>query len=183
MVLLQHYWLCHPVLSVPRDGSVTGFTGSFIVHASAHWPRLAELIQEDFRQIGVRAEIIQRDTSPTFALVNACEHGIFFADWTGANLAPDYFMITPFHSESPRADGRLYYGNLEYDRLVIDAQRSTDIDERRELYLEAQRLVMEDAPMAFLYYNEFRAGMQDNVHGFNLNPIRYLFFKNVWLDD
>lgn len=164
-----------------RAGYPNGFEVTFDVQAAAHWPRLAEVVQEDLRRIGVRANIVRRDTAATFALVNAGRHGIFFSDWTGGNLDPDYFMMSPFHSQSPRAEGRLFYKNPAYDKLVEDAQQTRDLARRRALYQEAQKILVEDAPMCFLYYNQFRAAMKRSVQGFRLNPIRYLFFKDVWM--
>ncbi|MFA5027003.1 MAG: ABC transporter substrate-binding protein [Candidatus Methylomirabilota bacterium] len=163
-------------------GYPNGFEVTFDVQAAAHWPRLAELVQEDFRKIGVKATIRKGDASAMVAMVNAGKHGVFFMDWTGGNLDPDYFMISPFHSESPRAKGRLYYANKQYDTLVVDAQKTSDLAKRKQLYLAAQKILLEDPGMAFLYYNVFTAVMSKRVSGFELNPIRYLFFKDVVLE-
>jgi peptide/nickel transport system substrate-binding protein len=163
-------------------GYPNGFELTFDVQAAAHWPRMAELVQEDFRRVGVRATIQRRDPAATAALVNAGRHNIWFSDWTGGNLDPDYFMFSPFHSDSPRAKGRLNYGNPEYDKLVEGAVLTSDIGRRRQLYSQAQKIIVEDAPLCSLYYNQFRAAMKASVNGFDLNPIRYLFFKSVWMD-
>jgi peptide/nickel transport system substrate-binding protein len=163
-------------------GYPNGFDVTFDVQAAAHWPRLAEIVQEDFRRVGVRATIQKRDPAATAAIVNAGRHGIWFSDWTGGNLDPDYFMLSPFHSDSPRAKGRLFYGNPEYDKLVEAAVQTTDIAKRKQLYIQAQKIIVEDAPLCSLYYNQFRAAMKANVNGFDLNPIRYLFFRTVWMD-
>jgi peptide/nickel transport system substrate-binding protein len=163
-------------------GHPNGFDINFDVQSAAHWPRLAELVQENFRRIGVRATIRKADYSAVVTMVNAGKHDIFFMDWTGGNLDPDYFMISPFHSESPRAKGRLFYSNKEYDKLVTDAQKTSDTAKRKQLYTAAQRILLEDPGMAFLYYNVFTAAMSKKVNGFQVNPIRYLFFKDVTID-
>jgi ABC-type transport system substrate-binding protein len=140
------------------------------------------LVQEDFRKVGLRANIQRRDPATTAALVNAGRHNIWFSDWTGGNLDPDYFMLSPFHSDSPRAKGRLFYGNPDYDRLVEGAVATSDLSRRRQLYVQAQKILVEDVPLCSLYYNQFRAAMKSNVNGFDLNPIRYLFFRTVSMD-
>jgi ABC-type transport system substrate-binding protein len=65
---------------------------------------------------------------------------------------------------------------------VIDAQKTADLAKRKQLYVAAQRILLEDPGMAFLYYNVFTAAMTKKVSGFELNPIRYLFFKDVTME-
>jgi len=182
---LQNFYTYDPEKAkklLAEAGHPNGFEVYFDVQAAAHWPRLAELVQEDFRKIGVKATIRKGDPSAMVAMVNGGKHDIFFMDWTGGNLDPDYFMISPFHSDSPRAKGRLFYANAEYDKLVIDAQKTADTAKRKQLYVAAQKVLLEDPGMAFLYYNVFTAAMSKKVSGFEVNPIRYLFFKDVTME-
>jgi peptide/nickel transport system substrate-binding protein len=163
-------------------GYPNGFALKLNVPAASHWPRMAELIQEDLRKVGVTVTINRLDPSAFGASINAGEHDMFLSDWTGVVLDPDYFMFSPFHSSSPRAKGRLSYANPAYDTLVEQALIKTNPDERQALYTQAQNLLLEDAPMCFLYYNQFVAAMNKKVHGFDLYATRNLYFNTVWID-
>ena len=58
-----------------------------------------------------------------------------------------------------------------------------DEEERKEIYKEAQKLIAEDAPMAFLYMNSFTVAMRDNVKGYTVQPTAAtIFMKNVYFE-
>lgn len=163
-------------------GFATGLNLKLNVPAASHWPRMAELIQEDLRKVGITVTINRLDPSAFGASINAGEHDMFLSDWTGVVLDPDYFMFSPFHSSSPRAKGRLSYSNPAYDKLVEQALVKTSPDERKALYTQAQNILLDDTPMCFLYYNQFVAAGNKKVHGFDLYATRNLYFNKVWID-
>jgi peptide/nickel transport system substrate-binding protein len=162
-------------------GFGSGLTLKLNVPAASHWPRMAELIQEDLRKVGITVTINRLDPSAFGASINAGEHDMFLSDWTGVVLDPDYFMFSPFHSSSARAKGRLAYANPAYDKLVEQALVKTSPDERQALYTQAQNMLLDDAPMCFLYYNQFVAAMNKKVKGFDLYATRNLYFNKVWI--
>ena len=48
---------------------------------------------------------------------------------------------------------------------------------------EAQKLIAEDAPMAFLYMNSFTVAMRDNVKGYTVHPTAVTtFLKDVYFE-
>jgi peptide/nickel transport system substrate-binding protein len=57
------------------------------------------------------------------------------------------------------------YSNPEVDELVKQAMETTDPDERHRLSQEAQQLIIDDAPWAFLFTRDVLVGAQANVEG------------------
>jgi peptide/nickel transport system substrate-binding protein len=84
-------------------------------------------------------------------------------------LARDYDAMHMWWITSPDPDQLDYYGtggpnnhphysNAEIDKLLVEAQQTTDLDRRRQLYYRYQELQMSDPPVATLYYpKEIRA--------------------------
>jgi peptide/nickel transport system substrate-binding protein len=62
------------------------------------------------------------------------------------------------------------YGNPAVDKLLDQGKLVTDGPEREKIYVELQRLIIEDAAWGFLRVNELLIGMQKNVQGFIFDP-------------
>ncbi|HID66687.1 MAG TPA: ABC transporter substrate-binding protein, partial [Roseibacterium sp.] len=67
--------------------------------------------------------------------------------WNPPNGDPDIVMNMLLNSaNSPPGWNAGSYQNEAVDKLIVGAQRVSDPDKRREFYLEAQELIVEDAP-------------------------------------
>ncbi len=77
---------------------------------------------------------------------------MFVLGYGSLSLDPDY-LRTFFHSENDRPGGwnMSGYNNPEYDRKADQSSRAMDREERRELILELQRILMRDVPYIPLY--------------------------------
>ena len=75
------------------------------------------------------------------------------------------------------------YSNPEVDELLEKGRVTIDETERKEIYKEAQKLIAEDAPMAFLYMNSFTVAMRSNVYGYTVHPTAAtIFMKDVYFE-
>jgi peptide/nickel transport system substrate-binding protein len=104
-------------------------------------PEVAQLLQDQWRTAGIRARL---DAVPTFgSLLDAVESGEY-------NLvAFDTFGVDPAYlNQFFTTNGSTNwsnYSNPELDRVLLEATRQTDTAFRRELYFEAQRIIMNEA--------------------------------------
>lgn len=80
------------------------------------------------------------------------EFDAFILGYGQLSLDPDY-LRSFFHSENNRPGGwnMSGYENPEYDRLADASVRAMDMEKRRDLIREMQRIVMEDVPYIPLY--------------------------------
>ena len=62
---------------------------------------------------------------------------------------PDQYTL--WHSTQTKTN-ITKYKNVRVDKLLEDARITKEEDKRKELYLEFQKVLAEDAPAAFLYY-------------------------------
>ena len=101
---------------------------------------------------------------------------VFRSSWVGdyndANTFAEVFL-----SNSGANFAR--YSNSEYDNLVLQAGRETDVQKRRELLQRAEAILLIDAPVIPLYYyttkrlrKPYVKGWLDNIMNFQLT--RYL---------
>ncbi|MDQ3781966.1 MAG: hypothetical protein M3349_03390, partial [Actinomycetota bacterium] len=120
---------------------------------------LAELIAANLEAVGVEVDLQRIDLVRLFGtkLQAPASYDLLITFYpgpssTGPGGDPD-MLRGVYHSQPPNplheATG---YANPEVDRL-IDAQVAThDVDERKRLVGQIQKLVAEDLPVAMLYY-------------------------------
>ncbi|AZH24396.1 ABC transporter substrate-binding protein [Haloplanus aerogenes] len=93
--------------------------------------------------------------------------------WSGG-WDPDTYLRSVFHGEqsTPSCCNAAHYANDEVDRLLDEALTVYDTAERRELYEQAQRRIVSDAPVAFVRFGtRIEAFRSDTVEGFRTYPL------------
>jgi len=133
--------------------------------------KIAEVVQGQLKEVGVNAEIETLEWATYLERTSAGEHDMFILGWVAVTGDADYGLYALFHSSQHGGAGnRTFYDNPEVDELLDKGRVSTDEDERLELYKEAQKEIVEDAPQLFLYFEDQNAGVQNYIEGFELNP-------------
>jgi peptide/nickel transport system substrate-binding protein len=126
--------------------------------------RSAILIQANLNQIGLDTSIQKL----AFAQFNEQEQGrklqCFIDEWLSWVNDPWYHMSWNVSSESPT--NYTNYKNPQVDELVKKWTLSTDVEGRLEGSREAQALVNEDAPHAYLAGPNWNVVMRKNVKGY-----------------
>jgi peptide/nickel transport system substrate-binding protein len=126
--------------------------------------RSAILIQANLNQLGLQTSIQKL----AFAQFNEQEQGrklqIFIDEWLSWVNDPWYHMSWNVSSDSPT--NYTNYKNPQVDELVKKWTLSTDVEGRLEGSREAQRLVNEDAPHAYLAGPNWNVVLRKNVTGY-----------------
>ncbi len=102
----------------------------------------AEQIVKDLKSVGLKInlEIISSERPNDF--------DFFLAFWNVPSDPDQYFF---WHST--QTQGNLgSYKNVKIDKLLEDGRNTNSIEERKKLYLEFQKIILDDPPAAFLYY-------------------------------
>ncbi|RME79155.1 MAG: ABC transporter substrate-binding protein, partial [Chloroflexi bacterium] len=78
---------------------------------------------------------------------------IFVMYWWPDYVSPYSFLYSMFHSEEETLFNLSYYSNPEYDTLIDDANAlsGSDRDKAEEMFIQAQQILVEDAPALFFY--------------------------------
>ncbi len=112
---------------------------------------------------------------------------IFRAGWTADFPSAENFLWTlygahvPAELTQPSWPNTPRYKNAEFDKL-FDAGRSAKTDEEgNALFLQAEQLLMNDAPIITLWYEENYRLIKSNVHNLFTNPMRYRDYSQVYL--
>jgi len=108
---------------------------------------MAQLMQENLRQIGVKASIVSYNWSTFLKKVSHGEHQTALLGWVADNEDAGHFLSSLLSCDS-RANltNRSFYCNPDFDDLIKQAQRSSNINVQRELYYKAQEIFRQDLP-------------------------------------
>lgn len=141
---------------------------------------LCEYIQRELQNIGLTVII---DVLPPSTLKQSKATGklsIFRASWVADYPDAENYLAL-FYSKNFAPDGPNYthYNNVEFDKLYKKAMQTTTVKNRINLYEKMDSLIVADAPVVPLYYDEVVRFVAKNVIGLTANPINLLNLKTV----
>lgn len=84
-------------------------------------------------------------------------------------------------SNSAYLNSTRYYDN-RYDSIYNVAVRETNVDKRYELYRQLDQILIDNAVVLPLYYEEFTRLIPGYVENFPQNSIEYRDFSTVWIN-
>ena len=94
---------------------------------------------------------------------------------------PDTYLYQEFHSEA--GNNTYNWGNAEFDALVEEGRPTLDQDKRYEIYEKAQKLLIDELPVAFTFASNQYEAMREDVKGYeHWTNTSYLGLANTWLD-
>jgi peptide/nickel transport system substrate-binding protein/oligopeptide transport system substrate-binding protein len=141
-----------------------------------------EAIKGYLADVGIRVEIHYNTNWPIFnAQVYEGKFPIFRYGWVADVPEPDNFLYRLFHSQSRNNMTR--YHNEKVDRLLDRARGEQVYLKRIELYREAERLIMGDAPVVPLNYYSYERVFQPYVQSIEVSALGdpYIPMRKIWL--
>jgi oligopeptide transport system substrate-binding protein len=150
------------------------------LHTTAEYVDLFKYLQHELGEIGISVKIEVNPAATLMQMKAYSKVNFFRASWiadypdeenylslfTGANMAPAGPNYTHFCS-------RLY------DSLYDKSQKTILEDERIQLYKEMNQVMMAEAPVIILYYDQVLRFTQKYIQNLGSNPLNLLSLKRV----
>ncbi|MFC0337018.1 dipeptide transport system substrate-binding protein [Kushneria avicenniae] len=142
--------------------------------------RMAEIIQSDWRKVGVNAEIVSYEWGEYLRRASEGEAMTGLFGWTGDNGDPDNFLNTLLSCNAAR-DGSNYakWCNPEYDDIIRQAATATDQEERTKLYVQAQEIFRDQMPWLPIAHSIVHEPVRSSVTGYQVQPTGVHTFYGV----
>jgi len=152
-------------------GFPNGFSTTITTSEAANLRDTAEILQNMLARINITANIEIIEWAAYLAMTNRGEHEIFIHGWTTVTGDPDYGLeILSNRSIINTSGNKSFWSHPEVDRLLDAGRTETDIRQREQLYLEAQRIIHANVPWVYTQEGEVTVGVRSNVRGFVINP-------------
>lgn len=153
---------------------------TLIYNTSEGHKAIAEAVQEMWRKnLGVNVAIANQEWKVFINARTKGDYQLARHGWTGDYLDPMTF-IDMFTADSGNNDPQ--YRNPAYEELVSRAKESNDQAVRMRLMHEAERLLMDDAVIAPVYYYTNTVLVKPNVKGYMRSVMGVIYFKEAYLE-
>lgn len=136
---------------------------------------------DQLKQIGIEAQIIQLEWgefikevgAPNFDYDIQATARTFYPD-------PDVYLYQFYNSKGKLNSG---YRNSKIDELTDQGRSVLDHAKRREIYLQAQDILLQEYPQLWWYVGSNIEGLRNTVKGYvqSFSGMRFSF-KHAWLD-
>ncbi|MEK4554347.1 glutathione ABC transporter substrate-binding protein [Jeotgalicoccus sp. FSL K6-3177] len=137
-------------------------------------------LQESLSNLGITVNVEQVEWGAYLAATGAGEHDMFILGWSNSTGDPDNGISPLFHSDNIGDTGnRSFYNNPELDSILDEARQSTEESEREELYMEAQQILVDEAPAIFIRHGENLNAHGNHVEGFEGDAYNIFNFRGT----
>lgn len=150
------------------------------ITTNSNYLDLCEFIQRELQKIGIVTKV---DVIPPSTLRQGKANGklpIFRASWI-ADYPDAENYVSLFYSKNftPNGPNYTHFKNELFDRLYEQSIKEVVVKRRHRLYQRMDSIIIAEAPVVPLYYDEVIRFTQKNVIGLGINPIDLLNLKRV----
>ncbi|MDR0599413.1 MAG: ABC transporter substrate-binding protein, partial [Treponema sp.] len=151
--------------------------------------RSLELYKSELEKIGVNLEIraMLWDNQWEYAKQDpASAQDILVMYWWPDFASPYSWLFNLYHSEEDVMFNLGYYSNPRYDALIDEGNIASGVDRAQgeRMFIEAQKLLMNDAVTIPMYDLRYVRIYRNNFKGYRDNPVypNVVFFYNTWIE-
>ncbi|KAA9338207.1 ABC transporter substrate-binding protein [Hymenobacter busanensis] len=144
---------------------------------------ICEYLQKKWAELGIDVAIDINQAAAHQELVDNGRAAFFTKSWLGDYPdAENYLALFYSPNFSPAGPNKTHFKSPAYDKLYEQAKLERNDQRRWQLYQAMDRLVVAEAPVLSLYYDEVVRLTQNNVHGLTPNPMNQLVLERVRKD-
>lgn len=160
-----------------------GLEGGFSTTINAKKDPAWELITvqamvQMWREIGVDVQIEVLPSSQFWEVWDKVPFG--FTSWTHRPLG---IMVLGLAYRTGVPWNESGYSNEEFDRLLLEAEGTLDIEARREIMAKLEEIMLEDGPATIPLWRSLFSFWDKKVQNFEHHPTNYIFGETLWLDE
>jgi peptide/nickel transport system substrate-binding protein len=150
-----------------QQSGVTNPTVHMMVPVGSVAARQAQFIQAQEAAVGIHVVIDTTDFVTSLSKADAGTYETYAIGWSG-RVDPDGNIYQFVATKGSQNDSG--YSDPRLDLILNNARKASTDAARKTLYRAAQKIILADRPLIYLYYNVARAGLEKNLVGTQLYP-------------
>ena len=175
--------ICYPYNSkkaeqLLKDNDLLGY--ELKLYTTQDYIDIAKFVQSALTEVGLNCKV--EEMMPA-ALREKRANGnlpFFRSSWVADYPdAENYLSLFTTNNFTPQGPNYTHYSNAKFDELYQKSLTCNDIEERARIYHEMDSLMMTEAPVVILFYDEVLRFVNKNVEGLGSNPTNMLNLKKV----
>ncbi|HEX8517156.1 MAG TPA: ABC transporter substrate-binding protein [Bacteroidia bacterium] len=141
---------------------------------------LAEYIQSQLSEFGIKMKIDVQKASVLFESIANLKVNFFRKSWNADYPDAENFLSL-FYSKnwSPKGFNYTHYQNPQFDILYEKSQSELNDSTRYDYYRQMDQLLIDNAPVVPLYYDQVVRLVHNNIEGLTSNSMNMLSLKKV----
>ncbi|MEI6173406.1 MAG: ABC transporter substrate-binding protein [Bacteroidota bacterium] len=141
---------------------------------------ICKYIQHQVASIGIDLRIEVSPPAAVKEMKAEAKLPFFRASWI-ADYPDAENYLSMFYSRNfcPQGPNYTHFSNREFDQLYERAMSTIQDSLRFSMYRQMERIMMEEAPVVILYYDQVLRFVQMDIEGLNSNPMNLLTLKQV----
>lgn len=153
---------------------------TLLFHTSDLHTRIAEVIQQMWKDhLGVHIELENVEWKVYQSRRKDRAYDIARAEWVADYIDPASFLEVWLSGGGNNHAG---WTSLEYDELVQQAARTTDPDQRNDIFQRAESILMDEFPIIPLLFLPSKSLIQPSVKGWNASILDHHPYKHIYLE-
>ncbi len=148
------------------------------LETTSSYKDLCTYIQNQLAEIGVKVKLELNPPSFLREKMAKGESSFFRASWIG-DYPDSETYLTVLYGGNPAPPNYTQFKNENYDKLYRQALLENDDAARFALYQEMDKILIEEAPIIPLYYDEVLRFVQKDVEQLGVNAFNLLTLKNI----
>ena len=149
----------------------------------ADYADIGKFVQSQVEQIGLQCKM---EVMPPATMRSMRANGslpFFRSSWVADYPdAENYLSLFTTSNFSPSGPNYTHYTNPKYDKLYDRALLCNDVEQRARYYTEMDSLMMQDAPVVVLFYDEVLRFVNKRVKDMGSNPTNLLDLRRVRIE-
>ncbi|MDX6485684.1 MAG: peptide/nickel transport system substrate-binding protein [Gaiellaceae bacterium] len=129
--------------------------------------RQAQFLQAEEEAVGIKVVIDSTDFVTSLSKADAGTYETFQVGWSG-RVDPDGDIYQFVHTTGSQNDSG--YSNPRLDLILNNARKAATEKARKTLYRAAQKIMLNDRPLIYLYHPVTRASLATSLTGVSLYP-------------
>ncbi len=154
---------------------------------SVHKQVASEIQQQLYQVLGINIEIEQVSFKDKIEHAKFGVSEMYRSAWVADYPSPESFLSifyggdVPDSSNLPSYPNSMRYKNPVYDSLLDLAKSTTNQVDQYNLFAEAEKVMMEDAPVMILWYSEDYILINSDIKNYFTNPMQISDYSKVYI--
>ena len=155
-------------------------TQEIVLFTTSSYLDLCEYIQNSLKEIGLNVRVEVNPPSTHRQMVATSRMPFFRGSWIADYPdAENYLSLFYSNNFCPNGPNYTHFSNDEFDILYELSLSETDLNKRCFLYNKMDQILMDNAVVVPLYYDQVLRFSQKNISGFESNAMNLLDLKRV----
>jgi peptide/nickel transport system substrate-binding protein len=161
-------------------GLPNGFDAELICKSETAWePIVAQAMSQMWKLIGANIKITVLPGPQYWDIWTSPKAPFALTNWQHRPLG---VMVLSLAYKTGVAWNESHWSNATFDKLIAQAEATLDVDKRRAIVADIEKLMLDEGPICLPLWRSFFTAVDKRVKGYVLHPSQYLFMEEWSLE-